>query len=253
MLRLLSVLLLRGGRAIAAFAGLRLLSPGQAVESAPVEVAAAEMPPAPESASVTPPEEPGFAAPVPAPVVAEPIFETAGTRSAPRRDPAETLREVPIAHESPDVALMGEAFEVTLAIDATGAASAARTLPNQGNVVEGEAMVGDEAKALLTGTNFEIEALSPETQTLSQFASNTWRWQVKATAEGQQDLVLEIFAMDGERALPVRSYRDTVTIQVTTVGRLVNAANEANPIVMLLGGIGSILGGAIGVFRFFRR
>ncbi|MEM0985679.1 MAG: hypothetical protein AAGJ32_05500 [Pseudomonadota bacterium] len=242
MLRFISILLIVAGLAVAAFAGLKLAGPNEvSLDPPPV---ADEMAPM-ESAAV---ETARSAAAVPAPTVSEYAFETATMQA----DKATALREVPIAHETPDSVLMDTAFEVTLAIDSTGADSASRTLPGQGSVVEGTAMVGEEAKALLTGTNFEIERLSPETQTLSDFAANTWRWRVKAQAEGQHDLVLEIFAMDGARALPVRSYRDTISVQVTTVGRLVNAANEANPIVMLLGGIGSILGGAIGVFRFFR-
>ncbi|MEM7767245.1 MAG: hypothetical protein AAF253_07130 [Pseudomonadota bacterium] len=242
MLRFISVLLILGGLAAAGFAGLRLMADDRPV--------AASQPaaPAPES---TPTTRAAAPPPVPAPEIAESSFEIMGT--AQTRDAAQALREVPIAHEAPDEVIMGETFEVTLAIDATGADTAARTLPGQGNIVEGDAMVGAEAKALLTGTSFEIESLSPELQSVSEFAANSWRWRVQAKAEGRHDLVLEIFAMDGERALPVRSYRDTVTVQVTTVGRLVNAANDANPIVMLLGGIGSILGGALGVFRFFRR
>jgi len=239
MLRFLSILLLVAGLLAAGLGGLGILSGGDDGDTGPPQAESAELPGAGG----------GAPSPVPAPVMAERRFETAASRSG----PAAALREVPIAHETPDVVTMGQRFEVTLAIDATGAESAARTLPGQGNIVEGEAMVGTEAKALLTGASFEIESLSPDTQSLSEFAANTWRWRVRAMAEGRHDLVLEVFTMDGARALPVRSYRDTVTVQVTTVGRIVNAANEVNPIVMLLGGIGSILGGAIGVFRFFQK
>ena len=182
-------------------------------------------------------------------------FETEGAFRTEGTSPTslDRLREVPIAHETPLTAQLGDPFEVSLSMDATGAASAARTLPGRGNIVEDTAMVGDDAKALLTGTAFAIEALSPETQGLSPFSANTWRWRVTPEAAGAQDLIIEIFAMDGERALPVRSFRDTVTVQVSTVGQLLSAAESANPFVVLLGGIGSIVGGAFGVFRFFRK
>jgi len=240
MFRLISILLILIGIAAAALGGWTLLGvPQQAAPPPPVASApapAAIPAPAPAEAARPTSEEPTFAA--------ESVAPGSGRVAA--------LREVPIAHEAPDEAIMGQVFEVSLAIDATGAISAAPALPGRGNVVEGTAMAGGDAKALLTGTAFEIEPLSPETQALSEFAANTWRWRVSATDSGPQDLVLEIFAMDGDRALPVRSFRDTVTVQVTTVGRLVDAADAVNPLVMLLGGIGSILGGALGLFRLFR-
>jgi len=238
VLRLISVLLILVGLGLAGVGGVALM--GTTLGGAPPVSASA-----PESAG-------GAAPPPPSRALAresEAVFSTESRLFS----AADRLREVPIAHETPDLAVIGEAFEVTLAIDATGAESAARVLPGRGDVVAGSAMVGREAKALLSGANFDIEPLSPDLQALSEFAANTWRWRVTAEAAGPQDLVLDIFAMDGGSALPVHSFRDTVTIQVSTVGRLVRAANEANPLVVLLGGIGSILGGAFGVFRFFRK
>ncbi len=245
MLRVISVLLVLVGFVAVALGGMGMLSGETSRQESRGEMAT---PPA-ESAEL-PAAEARRAPPPPAPAIAG--SRSIGTASM-RNGPADRLREVPIAHETPDAVTLGQRFEVTLAIDATGADSAARVLPGQGNIVTGEAMVGSAARALLTGANFEIEDLSPEVQTLSGLAANTWRWRVRALAEGRHDLVLEIFAMDGSVALPVRSYRDTVTVQVTTVGRIVKTANELNPIMMLLGGIGSIVGGAFGAFRFFRK
>lgn len=167
-------------------------------------------------------------------------------------DMVKRLRTVPIAHEVPEQARFGRAFEVSLVIDATGAESAAGTLPGTGRITESEAQVASEARALLSGPAFRIEGLSPTTQSVSTLAPNTWRWNVTPLESGAHDLVVEIFAVEAGRVLPVRSYRDRVTVQVSTLGKAISLAEEANPVFMLLGGIGSVLGGLFAAARFFK-
>lgn len=167
-------------------------------------------------------------------------------------DMVRRLRKVPIAHEVPERARFGRSFEVSLVIDATGAESAAASLPGTGRITEGEARIASEARALLTGPSFRIEGLSPATQTVSTLAPNTWRWNVTPLASGAHDLVVEIFAVEAGRVLPVRSYRDKVTVQVSPLGKAISLAEEANPVFMLLGGVGSVLGGLFAAARFFR-
>lgn len=166
---------------------------------------------------------------------------------------AERLRRVPIAHETPQEAAFGRAFNVTLAIDATGGDSAADALPGRESVVESEAQVSDEVKVNLIGTAFEIEPLSPEVQRLSPLTENSWRWRVTPVETGPQDLVIEVYAMLDGRLLPVRTFRDEVTVQVSTLRQAVSFAQAANPLFMVLGGIGSVLGGLFGAARFFRK
>lgn len=163
------------------------------------------------------------------------------------------LRRLPIAHEAPDEARFGAAFPVTLAIDATGAETATGALSGRGNIVEGEARLGTQARARLIGAAFEIEALSPEDQAISPLTANTWRWSVTPKESGQHDLVLEIFALEGGQVLPVRTYRDTITVEVSTLRQAIDFAQSANPLAMLLGGIGSVIGGLATAARIFRK
>lgn len=166
----------------------------------------------------------------------------------------EELRRVPIAHETPAEAQFGRSFEVSLAIDATGRDSAAGALPGEGRVVEGTAQVSEVVTASLTGPAFEIESLSPARQAISPFEANMWRWSVRPLETGAHDLVIEIFAVaPDETVLPVRTFRDTVTVKVSYVRQLVSFAQDTNPLFMVLGGIGSALGGLFGAARFFRK
>ena len=204
---------------------------------------------------------PETAAPAPAPTVTPqmaPGFDGTDTRpfvpqSVRDTELAESLRRVPVAHETPAEAAYGRAFDVTLAIDATGDDSAADALPGRGNVAESQAQVSEEVKASLVGSAFDIEALSPDIQRLSPLTENTWRWRVMPLETGSHDLVIEIFAFADERLLPVRTFRDEVTVEVSALRQAINFAQTANPLFMVFGGVGSVLGGIFGAARFFRR
>ncbi len=246
MLRLLSFILILLGLAAVGYGGARYLG----IDLMPQEHAAqmAEM------------------APVPAPEAAEmrgmtesarpPAFDsdddTFSITSA-ADDMMARLREVPIAHETPSSAKFGRPFDVTVAIDGTGGPSAADALPGTGNVVEGIAQVSDSVMAALSGERFDIVAITPMTQTVSPLTENVWRWRVTPTEVGAHDLVIELFALDGDQALPVRTFRDKVEVQVSRVGQVVAIVDSFSPIAVVVGGIGSFLAGLLGAMRFFRR
>ncbi|MAN46299.1 MAG: hypothetical protein CMF04_08880 [Hyphomonas sp.] len=169
------------------------------------------------------------------------------------KDFIECLKTVPVAHETPSTAEYKRAFDVTLAIDSTGDDSAADALPGRGNIIEGEAKVSDRVEARLSGANFEIVPMSPDVQSLSPLTENVWRWSVTPLSAGSHDLVFEIYAIDEDTVTPLRTFRDTVTVQVSGLNRAIAFADQANPLFVLLGGLGSAIAGLIGVIRFFGR
>ncbi|MBR9806571.1 hypothetical protein [Hyphomonas pacifica] len=169
------------------------------------------------------------------------------------KDFIENLKTVPVAHETPSTAEYKRAFDVTLAIDSTGDDSAADALPGRGNIIEGEAKVSDRVEARLSGANFEIVPMSPDVQSLSPLTENVWRWSVTPLSAGSHDLVFEIYAIDEDTVTPLRTFRDTVTVQVSGLNRAIAFADQANPLFVLLGGLGSAIAGLIGVIRFFGR
>jgi len=162
------------------------------------------------------------------------------------------LKRVPVAHETPDSARFGRPFDVTLAVDATGDDSATEALPGRGNIVEGEGFVGAKARATLSGASFDIEATTPTTQKISPLTENVWRWRVTPREAGNQQLILELFAMDGDQALPVRTFRDEIEVEVSRFGQAVALAQSVSPLIMVIGGLGSLLAGLFGAARFFR-
>ncbi len=264
MLRLLSILLVLAGLAAVSYGGYRYLQEDGATESVAsedfnVEVAAVE-----EDAIIVLEES---AAPMPA---FEAPPKTAATRSLSipgAEDAAEkilgpetvqedflsTLQMVPIAHETPTSAQFGRAFEVSVAIDATGGDSAADALPGRGEIVESKAQVSADVRATLSGDQFEIEAVTPVIQTVSPIQENVWRWNVTPLESGAHDLTIELFALNGDRALPVRTFRDEVEVNVSRIGQVIATANSFSPIAVVIGGIGSLLAGLLGVLRIFRR
>ena len=179
--------------------------------------------------------------------------ETFGVASTGRVDDMMSrLRTVPIAHETPSEARFNRAFEVTVAIDATGDDTAADALPGDGNIVEGEAQVLEKAQATLTGSAFDIELVSPAIQTISPVTENVWRWRVTPVATGMHELRIELFALENDEALPIRTFTDRVEVRVSRLGQALATADTLDPIFMILGGAGSLLAGLFGVFRFFR-
>ena len=186
------------------------------------------------------------------------LAETAGVAATePRRSHAEafmeTLQTVPVAHETPKSAEYKRAFDVTLAIDATGDDTAVDALPGRGTVVTGEAQVSDRVEARVSGANFEIVNLSPSVQLLSPLTENVWRWSVMPLSAGEHDLVFEIYAIDQDSVVPLRTFRDTVTVQVSGINRAIAFADQANPLFVLLGGLGSAIAGLLGAVKFFGR
>lgn len=168
-------------------------------------------------------------------------------------DMMSALRTVPIAHETPSKAQFGREFTVTLAVDATGDDTATDALSGRGNVVEGEAQISSSMTALVSGETFEVRAITPETQLISPVTENVWRWKVTPTAVGSQELVIELFAnLDGQ-ALPLRTFRDEVQVDVSRIGQAIAIAKSVSPITVVAGGIGSLLAGLFGFVGFIRR
>ena len=164
-----------------------------------------------------------------------------------------SLRTVPIAHETPKSAQFGRAFTVTVAIDATGDGTATDALPGEGNIVEGMADVSSSVQAQLSGQAFDIEIITPATQRLSPLTENVWRWKVTPKEVGSQVLVIELFALMGTEALPLRTFRDSVDVEVSRIGQAIAIAKSVSPITVVAGGIGSLLAGLFGLISFFRR
>lgn len=164
-----------------------------------------------------------------------------------------SLKTVPVAHETPASAEYKRPFEAVLAIDATGDDTAVDALPGRGNIEEGTAKVSKRVEARLSGSGFAINAMTPEQQTISPLTENTWRWSVTPLTAGNQELTFDIYAIDDGPAVPLRTFHNTVTVKVTGLNRAIAFADQANPLAVFLGGVGSVLAGLFGAVKFVRR
>nr|WP_321509995.1 hypothetical protein [uncultured Hyphomonas sp.] len=278
MLRFLSILILLAGLLVAGYGGARLLevySPKSEmmVAAAPMEEPAAmeddvlvealpeaePLPPGPddeiiaETASV-----PKLSRSIPAPTLDTETMagiEVAPNVMAPDASDAfiNSLKSVPVAHETPSAAEYKRPFEAVLAIDATGDDTAVDALPGHGNISEGTAQVSRTVEARLSGSGFAIKAMTPEQQTISPLTENTWRWSVTPLTAGNQELTFDIYAIDDGPAVPLRTFHNTVTVKVTGLNRAIAFADQANPLAVFLGGVGSVLAGLFGAIKFVRR
>jgi hypothetical protein len=254
MLRLFSFLLILIGGAALAYGGHQYLQSSQtSTQSAP---------PPPGSVGFdlsTDDSEPPLARSTPVreavrSITAKPgSDEMVGIASSSTDDFLASLRTVPIAHETPKSARFGRPFYVTLSLDATGDDDALESLPGNGNIVEGEAQVSDTVQALVSGEAFDVEAVTPATQRISPLTENVWRWKVTPMAVGNQELIIELFALMDQEALPLRTFRDSVEVEVSRIGQAVALAQSISPITVVAGGIGSLLAGLFGFVGFFRR
>lgn len=251
MFRLISLILIIVGLSAAAYGGARYMGFDPLASLVPDE--------AHESSAAPGESWDTEAAPPPAPTrsLSKPSFDTDDDMvsiTSVADDFMSQLRDVPIAHETPSSANFGRSFDVTVAIDATGGDSAADALPGTGNIVEGTAKVSGQVMAALSGDTFDFEAVTPMTQTVSPLTENVWRWRVTPTAVGPQPLVIELFAMDENgNALPVRTFRDEVEVEVSRVGQVVALVDTFSPVAVVVGGIGSFLAGMLGFLRLFGR
>ncbi len=180
-----------------------------------------------------------------------PTEEQYAAATAPPRSLIDTLRTVPIAHEAPRSAEYKRPFDVTFAIDATGDATAVDAMPGRGVIETGEARVSEQVEVRLSGANFSIMPSSPPVQSMSPLTENVWRWSVTPLTAGNHDLVFEVFAMSGDTTVPLRTFRDTVTVKVTGLNLAIAFADQANPLFVLLGGLGSAIAGLFGALKFF--
>lgn len=189
-------------------------------------------------------------------VASEPVFTTTSAAVVAPPSIEEQLYSVPVAFETPASASFNQSFIVTLAINgqdgaetATGGLSGSKRT----NIEEAVVQVTDQVKANLFGEAFKIEAVSPDIQKLSKFTESRWRWEVTPTKTGPQNLTFEIFAIHEDDASElVRTFDDTVTVEVSRIGQAMFLAQQYNPIVVIFAGIGSVLAGLFGVLRFFR-
>jgi hypothetical protein len=141
----------------------------------------------------------------------------------------------------------------------------AQQVMEPGEIVCVHIVAGDITQARLEGSNFRIEPLTPETQTISPEGITKWKWDIEPIHPGEaQKLHLTISAFvktpQGTRPHAIETFDHTVTVNVTLGQRVANFFNLGStpflsliPLLTVAGGIGTWLGTRLQRWRTNRR
>jgi hypothetical protein len=94
-----------------------------------------------------------------------------------------------------------------------------RLIEAEGEKEGARIQVSDRMEARLTGPNFAISAITPETQAVSRSAITEWKWEVKPNSGGRQNLHLTLSAVLSIDGAPtprvIRTFDRIIEIEVT--------------------------------------
>ena len=94
-----------------------------------------------------------------------------------------------------------------------------RLIEAEGEKEGARIQVSDRMEARLTGPNFAISAITPETQAVSRSAITEWKWEVKPNSGGRQNLHLTLSAVLNIDGAPtprvIRTFDKIIEIEVT--------------------------------------
>jgi len=166
---------------------------------------------------------------------------------------ADGVRTAQIIYNAPTTMQLNMPIDLRLVVDASQMEDLEALLEGlPGDIRGGEADLTSQVSASLFGSGFDIRALKPVRQILSDERPSTWQWEVTPRSAGQHTLILEVFAHPGggEAAAGVREFRDEITVEVTVISRALAFVQTAQPAVGFVAGGVSLV---IGFFGFIRR
>jgi len=130
-----------------------------------------------------------------------------------------------IAFHVPETMTLRKASEVRLVLSAQHSIKQLKKKVTElGNVDGARIKYSNRMEARLTGTGFEIEAVTPEIQAVGGPNITEWRWEVKPTETGDQRLHLTLTAMivvkGTDTPYPVRTFDQTLEVNVAWTTRI---------------------------------
>lgn len=97
-------------------------------------------------------------------------------------------------------------------------------LNRQENIDSARVQISNRMKAMLSGRNFDIQALVPEEQALSSERTALWQWEAVPTKEGDQKLHLSLSAVVSldEQSTPIviQTFSKYIEVKVSTGQRI---------------------------------
>lgn len=96
-------------------------------------------------------------------------------------------------------------------------------IEEEGERVGAQILIADRMEARLYGRNFDITAISPETQAVSHIEETEWIWEIQPLTHGPQRLYLTLSALisvEGEStSRMIRTFNKAINVEVTWLQR----------------------------------
>ncbi len=130
------------------------------------------------------------------------------------------LKRANIAFNSPDTINLNKTAIVQLLLSMRKSIETLEQELTHGRNHEGaEIKISDRMQAKLSGPDFEIVSITPETQAISANENTEWKWEVKPKTRGYHYLHLTLSALvkvEGETTLrTIRTFDKTIRVEVT--------------------------------------
>jgi len=175
----------------------------------------------------------------PPPMAARPDEELPAPPPAPAdgdEDPAEDafagvdsllqqLETAHIAFNAPDTVGLGEVRPIQLLVSLSESVQAlSRDITARGTITGDSVQVAPRMEARLTGSGFDIQAVTPEVQMITRQARTSWRWDISASESGTHQLHLTLSAIlpvDGQPThRTIRTFDHVITVYVSPGERI---------------------------------
>jgi hypothetical protein len=129
------------------------------------------------------------------------------------------LKPGQIAFNVPETMSLDDTAEIHLLLSLkTNTAALEQLIHASGDKVSATIHVSDRMEARLTGVNFEITAITPEDQPVSETQNTGWQWEVKPKSAGAQELhltlsaILEVDGAQSQRS--IQTFDRTINVKV---------------------------------------
>lgn len=159
------------------------------------------------------------------------------------------LRAGTIAYRAPEPMRVGESQRVAVRVTDGSAPPDTSALPGTGPPTVDPALVGPDVKAVLTGTDFDIEPVGDnDRRVLVTGGHAEWAWDVRPRRSGHLRLEVTLYVLlsDGSTPIEVRTYDRSVEVPVDTWREVRSWLKEWLPytgltLPVLVGGVWALL------------
>jgi hypothetical protein len=149
------------------------------------------------------------------------------TESTSKSDPYElvdiivaSMKSANIAFNTPQKLNINETAEIQLLLSMKKSIEELKGEITSSGQTEGDTVkVANRMEAKLTGSNFQITAITEEEQAIGKNDTAEWNWEIKPQSKGRQKLHLTltaIFVIDGKKTpKTIRTFDKTIEVEVT--------------------------------------